>query len=245
MLGCTTYVLRRPRRTKLERRAWEEVYLVTLNHNVYRLLIKETGGNFWIFELRQVTFDEWKCSDAEELPDLMEEYDSGDESCGHESNSEHSSAVQSNTSGDSTFTSESLHDYTDNSFRSISESPLQHISDRKEDARWKKNICNDTIDFSMMMNWITMNLNRLMVIMNPIIPYPRTCWSLLPDHQSRVMITLIVIRAVCEGSQSGTWSLLHMALCGIVEHRMTSLYLEPWTHHPWRKFLNRCNWRWI
>lgn len=56
VFGCAAYVLRLPRPSKFEARAYEGVYLETLQYGSYRVLAEKDGG-FSVLEFRHVTFD--------------------------------------------------------------------------------------------------------------------------------------------------------------------------------------------
>ena len=79
VFGCTAYVLRLPRGSKFESRAVEGVYLETLEHGVYKVLIHEDDGIPRIVESRHVTFDESKFLGASSLEEYMDDEDDSDE----------------------------------------------------------------------------------------------------------------------------------------------------------------------
>lgn len=150
MFGCTAYVLRQPRGTKLEPRAWEGVYLETLDHNVYRILIKENSEIFRIVESRNVSFDESKFLGAEGLQEIMEEEDTDKESDAWESSSEPSSIIQSNTSEDDSYASESSYGYTYCSSLSVPQLPFKSFCDAEEEVDQRdENICSDIVHSSI------------------------------------------------------------------------------------------------
>ena len=79
VFGCAAYVLRKPRGTKFEPRAHEGVYLETLKHGVYRVLIMEEDDIPRIVESRHVTFDEVRFPGASMLIDYMDDEDGSDD----------------------------------------------------------------------------------------------------------------------------------------------------------------------
>ena len=95
VFGCTAYVLRLPRGSKFEPRATEGVYLETMEHGIYKVLITDDEGFPKIVESRHVTFDETKFPGAPILAKHMEESDSDEEyeTEGDSSHSGHSDEV--------------------------------------------------------------------------------------------------------------------------------------------------------
>jgi len=80
VFGCTAYVLRLPEGTKFEYRALEGVYLETLEHGIYRVLITDDDGIPRLVESRHVTFDEFKFLGAPSLVSYIANEDSSDAS---------------------------------------------------------------------------------------------------------------------------------------------------------------------
>jgi len=95
VFGCTAYVLRLPRGTKFESRALEGVYLETLEHGIYRVLITEDDGIPRVVESRHVTFDESKFLGCPQLVQYWEDEISSDEDYSSDSASENSYASDS------------------------------------------------------------------------------------------------------------------------------------------------------
>lgn len=62
VFGCTAYVMRPPRPTKLEARGVEGVNLESLDHGVFRVLVNESSDenvySYNIISSRHVMFDE-------------------------------------------------------------------------------------------------------------------------------------------------------------------------------------------
>lgn len=73
VFGCKAYVLKLPQGSKFEVRAVEGVYLETLDHGVYRILVTDEDEIPSIVESRHVTFDEFKFPGAPGLVDFMED----------------------------------------------------------------------------------------------------------------------------------------------------------------------------
>ena len=88
VFGCAAYVLRQPSGSKFESRAVEGVYLETLDHGVYKVLITTDIGIPRIVESRHVTFDESTFPGAPALEEYMEDESSSDDD--YDSDSSHS-----------------------------------------------------------------------------------------------------------------------------------------------------------
>ena len=97
VFGCTAYVLRLPRGSKFESRAVEGVYLETLDHGVFRVLVTDEDGIPQVIESRHVTFDESKFPGCPDLSQYMDDEYKSDHS--YESKSE-SDADDSDASAD-------------------------------------------------------------------------------------------------------------------------------------------------
>lgn len=105
VFGCTAYVLRLPAASKLEARAVEGIFLESIEHVVYRVLVKrfnEVNKNYSIIESRHVTFDKSRFIGAPELYGMMEDEDARDRNfqtqgfkCGHENEELHDSNSES------------------------------------------------------------------------------------------------------------------------------------------------------
>lgn len=57
VFGCLAYVLRLSKGSKFDTNAIEGVYLETLEHGVFRILVADDDDFPKLFELRHVTFD--------------------------------------------------------------------------------------------------------------------------------------------------------------------------------------------
>lgn len=80
IFGCAAYDLRMRRHAKTEPRAFEGIYLETLDHGIYKVLIKRRNvdqgvRNFRIIQFLHVTFGETQFLGAPELEMAMEEGD--------------------------------------------------------------------------------------------------------------------------------------------------------------------------
>lgn len=73
VFGCTAYVLRQPPRSKLESRAYEGVYLKTMEHGVYEVLIENDDGELRIAESRHATLDESRFNGASGLEEYTDD----------------------------------------------------------------------------------------------------------------------------------------------------------------------------
>lgn len=58
VFGCKAYVLKQPKTPKLGPRAYEGIYLESLDHGVYRVLVTSSSEIPFLVESRHVTFDE-------------------------------------------------------------------------------------------------------------------------------------------------------------------------------------------
>ena len=74
VFGCATFVLRQPRASKLEPRAYEGVHLESLDHGVYNVLVKEDNDMPRVVTSRHVTFDEYSFPGTPFLPDDFKEH---------------------------------------------------------------------------------------------------------------------------------------------------------------------------
>lgn len=72
VFGCTAYVLRLPRGSKLEARATKGVYLETTDHDIYRVLV-QNDGMYIVDESRHVTLDETRFLGAADLKVIKED----------------------------------------------------------------------------------------------------------------------------------------------------------------------------
>lgn len=91
VFGCTAYVLRLPTGPKFESRALEGVYLETLEHGIYKVLVTDETGIPRIVESRHVTFDESKFLGAPSLVDYMDDEGASDSDFEGDSTSENDS----------------------------------------------------------------------------------------------------------------------------------------------------------
>lgn len=90
VFGCTAYVLRLPQKAEFESRAVEGVYLETLKHGVYRVLITDEDDIPRIIESRHVTFDESKFLGSNMLEQYMDDEVPSDDDYFTDANSESS-----------------------------------------------------------------------------------------------------------------------------------------------------------
>lgn len=97
VFGCRAYGLRLPRGTKFESRAVEGVYLETIEHGMYRILVVGDDCVPRIMESRHVTFDESMFPGAPAL----ESYSDSDSWLGEESSCDGSISDGSSDSNDS------------------------------------------------------------------------------------------------------------------------------------------------
>lgn len=67
VFGWATYVLRLPRGTKFESRAFEAIYLKTMDHGVYKLLVTGKDVIPRVIVSRNIIFDESKVLGASQL----------------------------------------------------------------------------------------------------------------------------------------------------------------------------------
>jgi len=94
-------VLRLPEGSKFEPKATEGVYLETLGHGVYRVLLTDEDGVPRITESRHVTFDESSFPGAPALEDYAASEVESDESYEVESESDFSDDVSIDDTGSS------------------------------------------------------------------------------------------------------------------------------------------------
>ena len=73
VFGCTAYVLRQTEGSKFDSKAFEGVYLQTLDHGIYKVLVFDDEGIPRIMESRHVTFDESKFLGASDLEEYMDD----------------------------------------------------------------------------------------------------------------------------------------------------------------------------
>ena len=79
VFGCAAYVLRQPAGSKFESGALEGVYLETLDHGIYKVLVTIDDGIPRIVESRHVTFDESRFPGAPALEEYMDDESSSDD----------------------------------------------------------------------------------------------------------------------------------------------------------------------
>lgn len=96
------YRKRLPRLSKFEPRAVEGMYLETLEHGVYKVLVSDNNGVYRIIQSQHVTFDESKFLGAEQLNDIMKDEVSDDDDAGVSNYSEETSSVESSISSGTT-----------------------------------------------------------------------------------------------------------------------------------------------
>lgn len=105
VFGCAAYVLRQPPGSKFQSRALEGVYLETLEHGIYKVLITGDNGIPRIVESRHVTFDESRFPGAPALEEYMDDESASDddyESDGPYPESEDEGSVYVDVSDDET-----------------------------------------------------------------------------------------------------------------------------------------------
>ena len=78
VFGCTAFVLRQPRASKFEPRAYEGVYLESLGHGVYKVLVIDDDGTPRLVVSRHVKFDENRFIGAPTLQSYMDDDDGFD-----------------------------------------------------------------------------------------------------------------------------------------------------------------------
>lgn len=78
VFGSAAFVLQLPRRSKLEHRAKEGVLLESVEHGVYKVLVKNESDEYSIRESRHVTFDETRFPGAPDLSDWSDGEPSSD-----------------------------------------------------------------------------------------------------------------------------------------------------------------------
>lgn len=71
VFGCPEYVFQLPRRSKFEPCEIEGVYLETMVHGIYKVLVIRDEGILRIVESSHVNFDEYKIPGAPGLSNLM------------------------------------------------------------------------------------------------------------------------------------------------------------------------------
>lgn len=79
MFGCTVFLLRLPRKSKFDPRAMEGLYLESLPHVLYKVLIRTAIKHYAILESPHVTFDEFRFLGALDLEHYMSDELSLDE----------------------------------------------------------------------------------------------------------------------------------------------------------------------
>ena len=77
MFGCTAFV-RQPRASKFEPRAYEGVYLESLGHGVYKVLVFDDDGTPRLVVSRHVMFDENRFIGAPTLQSYVDDDDGFD-----------------------------------------------------------------------------------------------------------------------------------------------------------------------
>lgn len=79
VFGCTAYVLQLPRPSKFSNRAIEGVYLETVEHGIFKVLVMEEDKSYRIIESRHVTFNKNEFLGAPGLEDIMDDEISDDD----------------------------------------------------------------------------------------------------------------------------------------------------------------------
>lgn len=80
VFGCKAYVLRLPKGTKFTSRAIEGIYLETLEHGIYKILVSDNdSSNYRIIESRHVTFNEEEFQGAPGLEEIMDDENFNDD----------------------------------------------------------------------------------------------------------------------------------------------------------------------
>ena len=100
VFGCAAYVLRLPEGSKLESRALEGVYLETLDHGIFKVLIIDEDGIPCVKESRHVTFDESKFPGAPCLDEYLDDEAESDDTFEIESGGDDKSGYSSEVSDD-------------------------------------------------------------------------------------------------------------------------------------------------
>lgn len=81
VFGCVLYALRLPRATKFEA-GGTELYLESLDHGVFKILIKDSDedstDSYQIITFRHISFEENRFLEASELEQVMEMKNEGD-----------------------------------------------------------------------------------------------------------------------------------------------------------------------
>ena len=122
VFGCTAYVLRVPRGSKFESRSLEGVYLETLEHGIYKVLVTGDDGTPRIMESRHVTFDESKFPGAPGLEEYMDDEVSSDEDLTSESD-------ESDSEDEDALPIDGLDDDDDDDVGISDEPPIPHQPD--------------------------------------------------------------------------------------------------------------------
>lgn len=138
VFGCTAYVLRLPRGSKFESRALEGVYLETLEHGIYRVLIIDDDGIPRMVESRHVTFDESKFPGAPELVEYMDDEDASDDKYSFKSESESEYESESNEDDEDALSIDDFYDVGDdeseNDTPDVAEDAPEHNDEDSSDS---------------------------------------------------------------------------------------------------------------
>ena len=78
VFGCTAYILHLPQPSKFEARAREGVYLESMPHGIYKMLIQNAENQYKIVESRNVTFNESVFLGVSDLKNIMDDEDASD-----------------------------------------------------------------------------------------------------------------------------------------------------------------------
>lgn len=155
VFGCAAYVLRLPRGSKFESCALEGVYLETLEHGIYRVLVMEEENLPRVIESRHVTFDETTFPGASALHKYEQEESEDDSYTTDIEGSEVSfnSSVSISDQGD-TPDNEFIHVDDSNTTSDVTsnlppESPRYPSRDRRKPQQWYMATsaqCNDQVN---------------------------------------------------------------------------------------------------